>query len=94
MPGEQSPTNKDFTDFNDLHTKSQGGIKAVRQIVMAAVDENRPKLIDGVKTDDIKILAAKTEAVKETQEGKQKIEAKPVQVKSENEQPKRGKSRV
>ena len=94
MPGEQSPTNKDFTDFNDLHTKSQGGIKAVRQIVMAAVDENRPKLIDGVKTDDIKILAAKTEEIKETKEDKQNIEANSVQVKREIEQTKRGKSRV
>ena len=94
MPGEQSPNSKDFTDFNDLHTKSQGGIKAVRQIVIAAVEENRPKLSDGVKTDDIKILAAKTETIKESVDATQKIEAKSVPVKNENEQAKRGKSRV
>ena len=94
MPGEQSPNSKDFTDFNDLHTKSQGGIKAVRQIVIAAVEENRPKLSDGVKTDDIKILAAKTETTKESVDATQKIEAKSVPVKNENEQAKRGKSRV
>lgn len=68
MPGEQNSNSKQFTDFNDLHTQSTGGIRAVRQLLVHAISESK-SLSDGIQTSDIKILAAKisdTEAVDKT----------------------------
>lgn len=71
-PGEQSPDNKLFTDFNDLATRSKLGMDAVRRQVKAVVEEavRQHRMADGVD-DATQAVSVSTVAAAQAQRTEQ-----------------------